>query len=286
MPMLCSSAVVTAVSCTLCRVVCIHIHDRCWHINTLICQFPVFMRYEMCCMCTLHNECRDWCVGSVPDETCSEMWNALWFVRFREPIDTRTHIVMFGHIRHMHASVSITFTYGHTARNPQCAPTVLCYNMQHIQCLYLLMHLTCECECMDIREHAAACLICRVCIALCSACGHCGHAACVIYTGSVFLCTWIRACTPAKFKHIGKRRRMHNVECLQSLRMNKGYVIVTIMYMHWIVVIMCTASSGAGVNLLQHWSNEGDSPVWNLCTFTYGLHTTINILLDWNTNGC
>ena len=146
--------------------------------------------------------------------------------------------------------------------------------------------LTCECECMDIREHAAACLICRVCIALCSACGHCGHAACVIYTGSVFLCTWIRACTPAKFKNICKRRRMHNVECLQSLRMNKGYVIVTIMYMHWIVVIMCTASSGAGVNLLQHWSNEGDSPVWNLCTFTYGLHTTIHILLDWNTNGC
>ena len=46
---------------------------------------------------------------------------------------------------------------------------------------------------------------------------------------SCCICTWSRACTPAKFKHIGKRRRMHNVVCLQSLRMNKGYVIVTIM---------------------------------------------------------
>ena len=55
--------------------------------------------------------CRDWCVGSVLDETCSEMWYALWTVRFRESIDTWTHTVMFGHSRHMYVSVLIVFDH-------------------------------------------------------------------------------------------------------------------------------------------------------------------------------
>ena len=73
----------------------------------LSCRFDMFMLCTLNAMWYLFYMCRDWCVGSVLDETCSEMWHALWIVRFRESIDLRTHTVMFGHTRHMYASVLI-----------------------------------------------------------------------------------------------------------------------------------------------------------------------------------
>ena len=38
---------------------------------------------------------------------------------------------------------------------------------------------------------------------------------------SLCMWTWDQACTPAEFKHIDKRRKTHNAERLQSLRMNE-----------------------------------------------------------------
>ena len=37
-------------------------------------------------------------------------------------------------------------------------------------------------------------------------------------------------CVPAEFKHIGKRRRVYNIECRQSLRMNTVYITIGIFY--------------------------------------------------------
>lgn len=42
-------------------------------------------------------QCSEWCVGSVFDEECSEVWYTLWFVRLREPIETWTRIVLLGY---------------------------------------------------------------------------------------------------------------------------------------------------------------------------------------------
>ena len=48
------------------------------------------------------------------------------------------------------------------------------------------------------------------------------------YEHLLFLWTWDQACTPAEFKHIDKRRKIHNVERLQSLRMNEDWITVGI----------------------------------------------------------
>ena len=48
------------------------------------------------------------------------MWHTLWIVRFREPTDMRTHIVMFGHTLHIHVSVSAEFTYACDTRFALC----------------------------------------------------------------------------------------------------------------------------------------------------------------------
>ena len=79
---------------------------------------------------------------------------------------------------------------------------------------------------------------------------------------------------------------MHSVVSLQSVRMNNGLAIVVLVCLHLIAVCMFTASSGVGVSFLHHWSTEGDGPVWSMCMSTYGLHITISLFVERNTNGC
>ena len=78
--------------------ICSQVSRRTWESSHVCNQLTIEHYVNACC---------DWCVGSGPDETFSEMWHTLWIVRFREPIATRTHIVMFGHTRHMHVSVPL-----------------------------------------------------------------------------------------------------------------------------------------------------------------------------------
>ena len=61
------------------------------------CNMPAIPA-DMCCIIQPSYTCSDWCVGSVFEEECSDMWYALWFVRFRESIDRLTHNVLSGYI--------------------------------------------------------------------------------------------------------------------------------------------------------------------------------------------
>ena len=171
--------------------------------------------------------CRDWCVGSVLDETCSEMWHALWFVRFREPIDMWTRTVMFGHTRHMYVSVLIVLNHKYNANIALCV-SVWCRAAANSYC-YI-----CVWACLYINHKSIASM------RLTKNGLHTVRRAVLnvlhVRSGlrpqlSRTVCSWSHACTPAKFKHIGKRRSTHNVVCLQSLRTNKNYITAPIICM-------------------------------------------------------
>ena len=181
-------------------------------------SYVMLMKYSMY-MCSM---CRDWCVGSVLDETCTEMWYALWFVRFREPIDMWTHTVMFGRARHMYVSVLIVLNHKCYANIVWCV-SVWCRvaaNSYWYICVWACQYINHK-SIASVWLHTAQRAVLTVLSVRSGLCPQLSRS----------VCSWSHACTPAKFKHIGKRRSTHNVVCLQSLRTNKNYIAASIICM-------------------------------------------------------
>ena len=80
-------------------------------------------------------------------------------------------------------------------------------------------HMLCDCKCKPIAIVPVIRILSNVC---------------------VLLAAWSHACTPAEFKHIGKRRKGNNIVCLQSLRTNKNDVAAPIVciYMELLYTIV------------------------------------------------
>ena len=146
--------------------------------------------------------CSGLCVGSVFEEECSEMWYALWIVRFRESIEFWTHNVLSEYIWTCVCLSGYNVCVGNAG-------------IEHVSVVYNVWIQPIDKPCM-----LACCLSpliinnCIVCITGCYE---------IVGWLEFRLCmwTWDQACTPAEFKHIDKRRKIHNAERLQSLRMNE-----------------------------------------------------------------
>ena len=175
------------------------------------------------------------------------MWHTLWIVRFREPTEMRTHIVMFGHTRHMHVSVSAAFKYACDMRSALC---VSAWCKQHT---YHFWHME-----SSLRRHMNKHLLRNVCLR-----------AIEVHSYIIWQLYWMRilvveCCSRAPRVHDAMLAHPPNLSILVSggehttlyvfshcerTRIVSQYKSLVI---HGIVVHNCTASKGAGVNLLQH----------------------------------
>jgi hypothetical protein len=113
----------------------------------------------------------------------------------------------------------------------QCEHCIMCVSVMQDSCNFVLVHM-----CMGMPTHKSQ--VNRGCAVKKRL--HTAHRAVLTVLRarsglrprlSRSVCSWSHACTPAKFKHIGKRRNTHNVVCLQSLRTNKNYIAAPIICM-------------------------------------------------------
>lgn len=144
--------------------------------------------------------CTGLCIGSVFEEECSEMWYALWIVRFRESIEIWTHNVLSEYI----------WTCVCLSGDKVCAGNA---GSEYVSVVTLM-----KCQPIDKPLLLAMHLITKIYMYGCIQLG----ALRVEWSKlDLYMWTWGQVCTPAEFKHIDKRRKTHNAERLQSLRMNE-----------------------------------------------------------------